>query len=77
MSNNWNKRMRIKETQKAEKTRQNFVIKKVTSEEVLDETGEVLEDTVIKISLDGLIFFISISAAMKFNNDLNKILKIK
>jgi hypothetical protein len=73
----WNKRMKPKNIEKKIKMNNTFLIKNFTIEEVLDESGEVLDDTVIKISLDGLLFYLSISNALKFNKLLTDILNLK
>jgi hypothetical protein len=73
----WNKRMKPKSIEKKIKMNNTFLIKNFTIEEVLDESGEVLDDTVIKISLDGLLFYLSISNALKFNKLLTDILNLK
>lgn len=78
MTPNWNKRMKIKDVEKLRKKKQHIVMKQLEAEEVLDETGEVTENTVVKIKFeDILILHISIAAAMKLNSLLDKILKFK
>jgi hypothetical protein len=73
---NWNKRMWVKEIEKKRKKNEGFLINNFTVEEVLDESGEVKEDTVIKFSFGGLLVYLSISAAMRLNSILTSILKI-
>lgn len=73
----WNKRMKPKSIEKKIKMNNTFLIKNFTIEEILDESGEVLDDTVIKISLDGLLVYLSISNALKFNKILTDILNLK
>jgi hypothetical protein len=70
--------MKIKEVEKLRKKKEHIVMKQLTVEEVLDETGEVTEDTVIRIKFEDIIYMhISIAAAMKLNSILDKILKNK
>jgi hypothetical protein len=74
----WNKRMKVKDVEKLRKKKQHIVMKHLDVEEVMDETGEVTEDTVVKIKFeDILIIHMSIAAAMKLNSLLDKILKFK
>jgi hypothetical protein len=74
----WNKRMKVKDVEKLRKKKQHIVMKHLDVEEIMDETGEVTEDTVIKLKFEDIInIHISISAAMKLNTLLDKILKFK
>jgi hypothetical protein len=73
---NWNKRMWVKEIEKKRKKNQGFLINDFTVEEVLYESGEVKEDTVIKFSFGGLLIYLSIAAAMRLNSILTNILKV-
>jgi transcription elongation factor len=75
--NDWNKRIKPHNTVKKVKNKNAFLIKNFTVEEVLDESGEVLEDTVIKFSFDGILVYLSISNSLKFNKLLNDILSLK
>lgn len=78
MAYDWNKRMKTKDVEKLRKKKQHIVMKHLDVEEVLDETGEVTEDTVIKIKFEDIInIHISIAAAIKLNSMLDKILKYK
>lgn len=79
MSNNnkWNKRIKPKNIDKKNKMNSTFLVRQYSIEEVLDESGEVLDDTVIKINFDGILFYLSISNALKFNKILNDILNLK
>lgn len=70
--------MKVKDVEKLRKKKQHIVMKHLDVEEVMDETGEVTEDTVVKIKFeDILIIHMSIAAAMKLNSLLDKILKFK
>ena len=73
---NWNKRMWVKEIEKKRKKNQGFLINDFTVEEVLDESGEVKEDTVIKFSFSGLLIYLSIASAMRLHSILTSILKV-
>lgn len=71
----WNKRMKVKDLEKQRKNKNFFVAKDVGIEEIMDESGEVLNDTIIKISFEGLLVHISVAAAIKLNLELSKLLK--
>jgi hypothetical protein len=71
----WNKRMKVKENQKQRRNKNFFVAKDVSVEEIMDESGEVLNDTIFKISFEGLLVHVSIAAAIKLNLELSKLLK--
>ena len=75
---NWNSRMKGSSGDKiARKKNQGFITSSFRVEEVLDESGEVLEDTVIKFIFGSLIIYLSVANAIKMNIDLDKILKFK
>ena len=75
---NWNSRMKGSSSDKiARKKNQGFITASFRVEEVLDESGEVLEDTVIKFIFGSLIIYLSVANAIKMNIDLDKILKFK
>jgi hypothetical protein len=71
----WNKRMKVKDLEKQRKNKNFFVAKDVRIEEIMDESGEVLNDTIIKISFEGILVHISVAAAIKLNLELSKLLK--
>jgi hypothetical protein len=71
----WNKRMKVKDIEKQRKNKNFFVAKDVRIEEIMDESGEVLNDTIVKISFEGLLVHVSIAAAIKLNLELSKLLK--
>jgi hypothetical protein len=73
----WNKRMKSKEIEKKIKMKSAFLIQNFSIEEVMDESGEVLDDTVIKFSFDGLLVYLPISKALNFNKTLTDILNFK
>jgi len=74
---NWNKRLKSEETRKRRKKGEGFVTSSFSVEEVLDESGEVLEDTVIKFSFGGIIIHLSVACALKLNKALSDILNLK
>jgi hypothetical protein len=73
----WDKRMKPKNIEKKIKMNQAFLIQKFSIEEVMDESGEVLEDTIIKFSFDGILMYLSVSNALKMNKLLSDILNLK
>jgi hypothetical protein len=74
---NWNKRLKTEETRKKRKKGEGFVTTSFSVEEVLDETGEVLEDTIIQFSFGGILIHLSVSNSMKLNKQLTDILNLK
>ena len=75
--NNWNKRMKPKDIEKKIKINNTFLVKNFSVEEVLDESGEVLDDTVIKINFDGILFYLSIQNCFKLSKYLLDTLNLK
>jgi hypothetical protein len=73
----WNKRIKSNDTRRRRKKGDGFVTTNFNIEEVLDESGEVIEDTVIKFSFNGLLIHLSISASMKLYKQLGDILNLK
>lgn len=73
----WNKRIKPKSIEKKIKMKQAFLIQNFSIEEIMDESGEVLEDTVIKFSFDGILIYLSVSNALKMNKLLSDILNLK
>jgi hypothetical protein len=74
MSNkDYNKRMKTKELSKKKKA-ERFVIKDITVEEILDESGEVNELTIVKISFEGILIHLSVGAAMRLVRKLQEVL---
>jgi hypothetical protein len=72
---NYNKRMKTKEVALSTKKKENFVIKNVKIEEILDETGEVNESTIIKISFEGILLHLSVGASYRLFRDLRDVLE--
>lgn len=73
----WNKRLKSEETRKRRKRGEGFITTSFSIEEVLDETGEVKDDTIIRFSFGGLLIHLSISNSMKLNKLLTDILNLK
>jgi hypothetical protein len=73
----YNNRMRTKETLKARKDKINLVIQKFDIREIMDESGEVENDTIIQISFEGILINLSIAAAIRLAIELNKTLNIR
>jgi hypothetical protein len=71
----YNKRMRVKENATTKKKKTNLIIQDAAVREIMDETGEVLNDTIIQISFEGILINLSVAAAIKLNVQLSKILR--
>jgi hypothetical protein len=54
--------------------KQALVIKNITVTEIPDKTGEVKEMTTIQISFEGILFNISVPAAMRLQRKLSEVL---
>jgi hypothetical protein len=72
----YNKRMKTKEFALKAKKKQNFVVKEVMVEEIFDESGEVNESTIIKISFEGILLHLSVGAAYRLIRNLRDILDV-
>ena len=73
----FNKRMKTSDLRKKRKKGEGFITTQFEVEEILDESGEVLDDTIIRLSFGGLWIHLSIASAMKFNKMLNDVLNLK
>jgi hypothetical protein len=73
----YNKRLINPEVRKRRKKGEGFVIQNFRIEEIFDESGEVLEDTIIRFSFDGILIHISVANALRFNKLLTDILNLK
>lgn len=73
----FNNRMKSSELRKKRKKGEGFITTQFEVEEILDESGEVLDDTIIRFSFGGLWIHLSIASAMKFNKLLNDVLNLK
>jgi hypothetical protein len=52
-----------------------YIIKRINVDEILDESGEVNESTIVKIKADdGIIWNLSVGAAYKLERDLRDLL---
>ena len=67
--------MKTKEFATKAKKGQNFVVKDVKVEEIFDESGEVNQSTIIKISFEGILLHLSVGAAFKLFRDLQMVLE--
>ena len=56
------------------KVKEPFVIKDIVVKEIPDESGEVNESTIIKVSFDGILIHLSVAAAMRLQRKLSEIL---
>jgi hypothetical protein len=74
---NWNNRLKKEVEKERKKVKIPFLVQNVKIEEIMDETGEVDEDTIIKISFDGLLIHMSIANAIKMNKLLGDVLEFK
>ena len=76
MSNkDYNKRMKTKEFAAKAKKKENFIVKNINVEEIVDESGEVNELTIIKISFEGILLHLSVGAAYRLLRDLRNVLE--
>lgn len=74
---NWNDRKKKEIEKERKKIKTPFLVQNFRVEEILDESGEVDEDTIIKISFDGILIHMSIANAIKMNNLLGDVLNFK
>jgi hypothetical protein len=72
----YNKRMRISDTEKLRKKKINLIITQFDIREIMDESGEVTNDTIIQISFEGILINLSIATAIKLCIDLKQKLNI-
>jgi hypothetical protein len=56
------------------KKKEPFVVRKIEIKEIPDESGEVNESTIIKISFDGILIHLSVPAAMRLQRHLSEVL---
>jgi hypothetical protein len=61
-------------TPEQKKKKEPFVVRKIEVKEIPDESGEVSESTIIKISFDGILIHLSVPAAMKLQRHLSEVL---
>jgi len=72
----YNKRMRISDTEKLRKKKLNLIMTQFDIRELMDESGEVPNDTIIQISFEGMLINLSVATAIKLCVDLRKKLNI-
>jgi hypothetical protein len=73
----FNKRVKSSDSRKRRKKGEGFITTSFNIEEILDESGEVLDDTVIRFSFGGLLIHMSIANSMKLNKMLSDVLNLK
>lgn len=56
------------------KKKEPFIVRKIEVKEIPDESGEVNESTIIKISFDGILIHLSVAAAMRLQRHLSEVL---
>jgi len=56
------------------KKKEPFIVRKIEVKEIPDESGEVKESTIIKISFDGILMHLSVPAAMRLQRHLSEVL---
>ena len=74
-SKDYNKRMKTKQLATKIKKKETFVIKNINVEELLDESGEVNESTIIKLNFEGILMHLSVGAAYRLFRDLREVLE--
>ena len=74
---NWNNRLKKEVEKERKKIKIPFLIQNVKIEEILDESGEVDDDTILKFSFDGILVYMSIANAIKMNKLLGDVLDFK
>jgi hypothetical protein len=67
--------MKTKEFSAKAKKKETFVIKNINVEELLDESGEVNESTIIKLNFEGILMHLSVGAAYRLFRDLRVVLE--
>ena len=70
----FNKRIKREYKKNKSKKIDKILIQNIKVEEILDDTGETEDDTIIRISFDGILMHMRIPNAMKLNEDLKKVL---
>jgi len=63
-----------KQIENLRKKKLNLVIKDFEIREILDESGEVKNDTIIQISFEGILINLSVATAMRLGRDLSEYL---
>jgi hypothetical protein len=69
-----NTKKKPKESTQEKKKNEPFVVRKIDVKEIPDESGEVKESTIIKISFDGILIHLSVPAAMRLQRHLSEVL---
>lgn len=63
-----------KEIDRLHKQKLNLVIRDFEVREIMDESGEVKQDTIIQISFEGILINLSVPTAMKLTREMSQIL---
>ena len=69
-----NTKKKTDEPTQEKKKQELFIIRKIEVKEIPDESGEVNESTIIKISFDGILMHLSVAAAMRLQRHLSEVL---
>lgn len=69
-----NTKKKTDEPTQEKKKQEPFIIRKIEVKEIPDESGEVNESTIIKISFDGILMHLSVAAAMRLQRHLSEVL---
>jgi hypothetical protein len=73
----FNKRIKREYKKNKSKKIDKILIQNIKVEEILDDTGETEDDTIMRISFDGILLHMRIPTGMKLCEDLKKILNFK
>jgi hypothetical protein len=73
----YDKRMKTKENAINRKKKLNLIIQDFKINELMDETGEVKQDTFIQISFEGILINLSIPVAMRLCREIEVLLNVK
>lgn len=73
----FNKRIKREYKKNKSKKIDKILIENIKVEEILDDTGETEDNTIMRISFDGILLHMRISNAMKLCEDLKKVLNFK
>jgi hypothetical protein len=69
-----NTKKKTDEPTQEKKKQELFIVRKIEVKEIPDESGEVNESTIIKISFDGILIHLSVAAAMRLQRHLSEVL---
>jgi hypothetical protein len=66
-----------KDIERLQKKKLNLVIQHFNIKEIMDESGEVQNDTIIQISFEGILINLSVATAMKLARELSDTLEMR